>query len=325
MSVSVIVPVFNSEKYLSKCLDSLVNQTLKDLEVIIVNDGSTDNSQSIIDHCKKKHPNLIKSIKTQNRGQAAARNLGIEMATKEFIGFVDSDDWIDYNMFKEMHDNAIKHDSDIVVCDMFKLFGNRYTYMKGIFNSEINKKEYMIAPAGPCNKIYKRDIFLKNKIKFLENRIYEDLATIPLVGLYAKQLTYVNKPLYMYVQRKNSTMNQTKYNKKLEDIFYAIEHLEEELKRRGVYNKYFQEIEFININDLMIKASERFSFFDEGKMNIAKIKNIMISKYPNWKKNKYYVRMPVKYKLEANLYFSDLTIIYKVMQKTKGLYIKFLK
>ena len=105
--VSVIIPVYNTEQYLNKCLDSLVNQTLKDIEIILINDGSTDNSQNIIDEYSAKYPDKIKSFIKENGGQATARNLGITKATGEYIGFVDSDDWIELNMYEELYNKAL--------------------------------------------------------------------------------------------------------------------------------------------------------------------------------------------------------------------------
>ena len=115
-TVSIVVPVYNVENYLAKCLDSLVNQTLKDIEVIVVNDGSPDNSQKIIDKYVKKYPKLVKSFIKENGGQGSARNFGLEYAKGEYIAYVDSDDYVETNMFEEMYNIASKENSDIVIC-----------------------------------------------------------------------------------------------------------------------------------------------------------------------------------------------------------------
>ena len=119
--VSVIVPVYNVEKYIDKCLNTLVNQTLKDIEIIIVNDGSPDNSQEIIDKYQKKYPKKIKSYIKENGGQGSARNFGLEKATGEYIGYVDSDDFIELDMYEKLYNKAKKHDLDISICGNYCL------------------------------------------------------------------------------------------------------------------------------------------------------------------------------------------------------------
>ena len=114
--VSIIVPVYNTEKYLAKCLDSLVNQTLKDIEIIIVNDGSPDNSKKIALNYQKDYPDKIKYYEQANGGQGAARNYGLTKATGEYVGYVDSDDYVNLNMFEKMYDKAKKEAADIVMC-----------------------------------------------------------------------------------------------------------------------------------------------------------------------------------------------------------------
>ena len=118
IKVSVIVPVYNVEKFIGKCLDSLVNQTLKDIEIIVVNDGTKDNSQEIIDKYVKKYPDKVKSFIKENGGLSSARNFGIEKAKGEYISFVDSDDWLNDDALEKMYNKAKKDKSDIVICDM---------------------------------------------------------------------------------------------------------------------------------------------------------------------------------------------------------------
>ena len=112
--ISVIVPIYNVEEYLEKCLDSLVNQTLKDIEIILINDGSPDNSEAIVKKYLKKYKEKIIYHKKENEGQGIARNYGIKLAKGEFISFVDSDDYIDLTMLEKLYNKAIKENSDIV-------------------------------------------------------------------------------------------------------------------------------------------------------------------------------------------------------------------
>ena len=133
MKVSIIVPVYNVESYLDKCLNSLVNQTLKDIEIIVINDGSTDNSQKIIDKYSKKYKNII-NITKENGGVSEARNLGLEKASGEYIGFLDSDDWIEPDMYELMYQKAKTENFDIVACDTQAIYYYKIVYISSNIN-----------------------------------------------------------------------------------------------------------------------------------------------------------------------------------------------
>ena len=159
--VSVIVPVYNVEHYLSKCLDSLVNQTIDDYEIIIVNDGSPDDSQSIIDEYQKKYPDLIKSFIKENGGLSDARNYGMEKANGEYVSFVDSDDYLKDSALKEMYDFAVLGNYDLVVCDTVNVYddGREQLIKSNLDYSEDMVKNYIISPPMACTRFYKRSIF----------------------------------------------------------------------------------------------------------------------------------------------------------------------
>lgn len=259
--VSVIVPIFNGEKYLKKCLDSIVNQTLKDIEIILIDDGSTDNSLEII----KEYSSLYNNIKyfyKENEGQAIARNLGIEKANGEFIAFVDSDDYIETNMFEVLYNNAISNKSDIVVCDYIEEYGNKNVEKKSLYiRADDLQKSYIVSVAGPCSKIIKTDIFKKNNLKFLENNIYEDLAIIPALAIYTQKITYCEEFFYHYVIRENSTMQQISYNKKLESIFNVMDFLSKQFEG----SKFNAELEFLYINHLLFAGYGRFLKYENTR------------------------------------------------------------
>ncbi len=312
--VSIIVPIYNTEKYLNKCLDSLVNQTLKDIEIILINDGSTDNSQNIIDKYSANYPDKIKSFTKENGGQAAARNFGITKASGEYIGFVDSDDWIELNMYEELYNKALGKDLDIVCCNEYLVINNvkkknfnRLIYPNNIINN------YIIRESGPCNKIIKRQLITNNNIHFLENRIYEDLAMIPTLALYTNKIGYIDSYLYNYFIREGSTMNQTKYNKKLEDIFAAMEELSSKFK-----NNYKEELEYLYIMHLLREASLRFLNYKEGKSKRKEIINLMKNKFPNWKNNKYFKKESFKNQLICKMLYTNNVIPIKIFLMLKS-------
>ena len=191
IKVSVIVPVYNVEKYIDKCLNSLVNQTLKDIEIIVVNDGTKDSSQKIIDKYAKKYNNVKPFIK-ENGGVSSARNFGLNESCGEYVLFVDGDDFVDYTMTEKMYKNAKKEKLDIVVCNMYKFYNDDkkeiYKCNYGLNDDPI--KNYIVGDSGPCAKLIKKSIFDKAKFR---NIYYEDLDLIPTLVLYTNKIGYIDE------------------------------------------------------------------------------------------------------------------------------------
>lgn len=213
--VSVIIPVYNSENYIAKCINSLVKQTLKEIEIIIINDGSTDNSAEI---CNKYAltDSRIKIINKKNEGQGIARNIGINAAQGEFLGFVDSDDIVSADYYEELYKNAKKYDADTACGSFTKLFPNGHEEIYGLglyLNKKIkilettDEKKYLIYTNSFCDKIVKRELFIKNDIKFYENGIFEDTPVGLEIALTTNKAVYVPNVCYYYVHQKNSTMH----------------------------------------------------------------------------------------------------------------------
>jgi len=312
MKVSIIVPVYNGFSYLKKCLDSLINQTYKNIEILIVNDGSTDDSLKILNKYQKKDNRII-LIDKQNEGQAKARNLALSKASGEYILFVDCDDYIELSMVEDLIKIAIKENSDIVSSDLkcINEDGNSFI-IKGMQNvSNDNSINFLLSDPGPCAKLFKISFLNKNNFKFLENRIYEDLATIPVLATKTKNISYINSSYYNYIIHNNSTMKQKKFNSKLNDIFYSIENLSKQI------NGYEEELEYIYIKHLLHDASLRFLNFNckESKLSQKKIINIMKTKYSNWEKNKYLNLMSKKEILLTKLIYRNMSFIYKLYRK----------
>ncbi len=209
LKVSIIIPVYNSEKYLERCFDSLLMQTLKDIEIICINDGSTDKSLNIL----KKYGSNITIITQENQGQSAARNRGLDIAKGEYIAFVDSDDWVDIDFFKNLYDAAKKHDADIAVAGIIRLhtFWKKYhlKFTKEIVTNDLNKKfELCDVPdkSYVWNKIYKKEALLSNNLKFVENLIYEDCIFTPQALHKLNKLVTVPNTYYHYFSHSNSTV-----------------------------------------------------------------------------------------------------------------------
>lgn len=314
--ISVIIPVYNVENYLRKCLNSLVNQTLKDIEIIVVNDGTLDNSQEIIDEYVKKYPKKVVSIIQENGGQGAARNTGLLHAKGEYIGYVDSDDYVEENMYEELYKKAKEEDSDIVICGN-NVVKENYEFL----SKEDVDKEFLLGKMAVWNKIYKKNIIVDNKIQFRSKVWYEDLDFTMKVYFSSKKISYVDKPLYNYLLREGSTMNNNNIKRNLE-LIEAFDSLIDYCKDKKIYNKAKDEIEFLCIYHMYIFATTRVlntnnKYKDKIEI-INKFKNYINSNFPNFKQNKYLYLLPKRRKLIYNLINSKFYCIIIALFKIKN-------
>ena len=221
-------------------------------------------------------------------------------------------------MLSSLYEQAQSQNCDICVCDYYEVYDNNKVYTKAINKvSDNNKINYMLSNPSPWNKLIKAKLFKENNIKFLENYIYEDLATMPILAGYANDIAYLEKPLYNYIIRNGSTMRQTTYNKKLDSIFVAVSHLENEFKIRNLYSNYKDELEYICIEHLLYASSGRFLYFEEGKSKIKEIIKIIKEKYPYWKQNKYYKKQSITFKITCDIFYSNNQLLINLYNKTR--------
>lgn len=204
--ISVIIPIYNVEKYLNKCIDSIINQTYINIEIILINDGSTDNCGDICEEYKKMD-NRIVVIHSKNKGVSSARNIGLEISKGKYILFVDSDDWLERDMIKELYNNLIKTKSQISICNYYEIInGNKYSNNLNIKESFNTEKfiEYAFDEnyfrGYLWNKLFSRNIIFDENslfIKFDENiHICEDLLFSFKVAQNANKICYIDKKLY---------------------------------------------------------------------------------------------------------------------------------
>lgn len=225
--ISVIVPIYNSEKYLKKCLDCLINQTLKNIEIILVDDGSPDNSFEIYEEYAKKDNRII-VIKQSNQKQGAARNRGVEIANGEYIGFVDCDDFVDLNFFEIMLKTAKKHSADMAMASVIKVSREKTKYkwkikQEEVFHCDYDKfvKAHQNKNAAPYNKIYKKSFIEKYHIKFPEGVFYEDGPFSVKAVHYANKFVTTPFVNYYYLKNPTSTVNSKQTEKHLADALNA--------------------------------------------------------------------------------------------------------
>ncbi len=235
--ISIIVPVYNVEQYLEKCVDSIINQKYKNLEIILVDDGATDSSGKLCDELAKID-NRIKVYHKENGGLSDARNYGVERATGDYIGFVDSDDYIDSEMYEELYEAIKKENVDVVECNLKIIYPDRVelfteqkyynVYTKQEYLEEYLKIEKIFGSA--CVRLIKSDI--AKKLKFPVGKLYED--TYYAYDLIEKVDRYVimNNPYYNYLMRENSITN-TKFNPRIFDLIEIVEKF-----RKTTYENY---------------------------------------------------------------------------------------
>ena len=305
--VSIIVPVYNVEKYLRKCLESLVNQTLSDIEIIVVNDESPDNSQSIIDEYKLKYGEKIKSIIKKNGGQGSARNEGLKVATGEYITYVDSDDYVALDMCEKMYNRAIQDESDIVTAGICIIDENYKVLKEEIFKLDTDiafvssNKQILFDRTAVCNKLYKSSILKNSGFVFRENKWYEDFDFSVKVSLLSEKISIIQEPLYYYLLRQGSTMNNSNIRRNLE-ILEAMDNIVEFCRAKSIYKEYYDEIEFLAVQHIyipticrIIRASK--SNWKEKKNIINKILEYLNNSFPNYRKNKYITKYLTKNKI----------------------------
>lgn len=221
--LSIIVPMYNVEPYINRCIESLLNQTFTYTEIIIVDDGSTDLSLTNVLEYQKKHSDKIKLYSQTNKGQSSARNLGLSKAIGKYVAFVDADDFIDKNMYSEMLLYAEENDLDIIQCNYLNWYGDG-SKKNHVYKFDINQKEiytgkeyYEKEPSlSPCDKVFKRSFLSNMNFYFEEGRYAEDVLEISKAYFYAQRVMYINEVFYFYRRESmNSTRNSTTLNKSI--------------------------------------------------------------------------------------------------------------
>ena len=287
--VSVIVPVYNVEKYLSRCLTSLINQTLDDIEIILVNDGSTDRSEEIIKEYKRANKNIIYVTK-ENGGLSSARNFGLVYATGEYVAFLDSDDYVDRNIYKRMYEKARENNSDYVECDFIWQYTDHQKIDTG-YRYKNKKEMFEKARVVAWNKLIKREIIINNKLEFPLGLFYEDIEFFYKLIPHINSFAFVEEPLVYYVQRDNSIVNKQDYRTK--HIFKILEDVIEYYKSNGIYEEFEKEIEYTYTRILLCSSLKRMIQIPDKVTRGLLLKETwqnLNEKFPNWKKNEILMR-----------------------------------
>ena len=288
--VSVIVPVYNSSKYIKECMDSLINQSLQDLEIICVDDGSTDNSLSILKEYEQKD-RRIKVISKENGGAGSARNLGVSHATGEFINFIDSDDWLDSNTFEELYEKSKQENLDVLMYLLINFnentneeYEDNYYNLSSIdskfdnvvFNYNDIPNEIFHITVSPCNKLINRDFWNKLNYKFFEGVMFEDNPFFFNLILEAKRMGIIRKHYYHRRRRDDSVMSLN--GEKLIDIMAMSDEVVNVFIRKNLHEKFKRKVtnfKFYSMKTFYKQINSEYKplYFNTMKKNIESIRS----------------------------------------------------
>lgn len=283
--ISIIVPVYNVETYVEKCLKSLLEQTLEEIEIIVVNDGSTDHSKEIVQKIMKQFPDKIVYKEKENGGLSDARNYGINYAKGEYIAFFDSDDYVEKDMYEKMYEMAQKEKCDMVECDFFWEYPDHEK--RDIGKAYQGKKEMLEkVRVMACNKIIKREILEKTNIRFSKGLRYEDVEFTYKLVPYLEKVSLLPEPCFHYVQRENSISNLQ--NERTKEIFQVLENVINYYRQEGFYDTYQTELEYIYARYAFCSSFLRMVKIQDKKLRKKLLEETwkkVNEKFPNWKKN----------------------------------------
>ena len=284
-SVSVIVPFYNVENYIEKCLETLVNQTLEDIEIILVNDGSQDKSVDIVKKYLNKYPDKITYLEKENGGLSDARNYALPYAKGEYIAFLDSDDYVEKTMYKDMYELAKKENSDMVECDFYWEYPEKKKEDIGIIYK--NKKEMLEkVRVVAWNKLIKKEILEKSKIIFPKGYRYEDVEFTYKLIPYIEKVSFLKKPCVHYIQREGSISN--KQNERNKEIFDVLEHVINYYIENKWYNEYKNELEYVYVRYAFCSSMLRIVKIEDEEIRKKLLKltwKKVYTTFPSWKKN----------------------------------------
>ncbi len=255
--VSVVINLYNSEKYLAKAIESVLAQTYRDFELILVNDGSKDGSLAICREYEQKDPR-VRVLDKPNGGLADARNAGLEAAKGKYIEFIDGDDWIEPDLLERCIAKLEETDADIVIFDIYQYFVQTDT--KEIISHDYDEKQVYRLYDHPemitkmknaaWNKIYRRSLFMDNNIRYPWGYNYEDLGTTYRLLARANRIAFINRPLYNYLQDRPGNLTGL-FNMSVYCVLDMIKLTIDDYTKLGIYEHYYEELKYLGIINIM--------------------------------------------------------------------------
>ncbi|MBQ1325191.1 MAG: glycosyltransferase [Solobacterium sp.] len=289
MKLSLIIPMYNIEAYLRECLDSVVSQTLEDMEIIIVDDGCTDHSPEIAEEYVRQYPDRVRLLHKPNGGLSDARNFGITYAQGEYIAFLDSDDFAEPDLYRQMVDLMDREKCDVAVTDIEYWYRDpsRRFVMKGL--SERGKpdrnKQALMSPMFAWNKVYRAFWFKEKGLRYPVGLWYEDLPVTTLIFAQSAKIGYLDQCLIHYRQREGSIMSSS--SERVREIFDILMMVRGSFQENGLLEQYHDEIEWLHIENLRLYGMFRFMRADRFSEYYTKATDILYACFPDWRKNPY--------------------------------------
>lgn len=309
MKLSVIVPAYNAEKTIIPCIDSILAQTIDDFELIVINDGSSDATEEILQSYSNRYRQTIRMMTVENGGQGRARNIGMDLADGEYIGFVDSDDWIDPDMYGKLLELAERERCDLVHCDVTAHFPDG-----SLAAEQIYRPGCRIASAGFANnKLFRKD--LVQAIRFPEDKLwYEDTEFTARCIHRAEKEAHLPEALYHYRRGLPSTMNNQNARKNL-DILTVMEHLEDEFLPDDR-----DEFEFLVLNHVLLDAMNRVQAMDvpEKKDVLWLMRAYVHERIPNLHRSRCFLAESRNRRIIMLLHYAGFSSLAETLLKMKS-------
>ena len=303
---SVIVPVYNVETYLEKCVQSILRQTERDFELLLVDDGSTDSSGQLCEELAKKD-SRIRVIHQENQGLGGARNTGIREAKGDWLLLVDSDDWIEPEILEKSLEAGLREEADMVV------FPFRSVDEEGrelaVFRENIpvgrafalkERKDILLTAPVAWNKLYRTAFFRETGLAYPSRVWYEDIRTTPKLMALARRMVFLGDIGYNYLQRQGSIMNSGKVARNVE-IIEAFDDILPWFREHGLFAEYRQELEYLAVFHAYLTASVRVILADRKSPLLARLAAYLQEQFPTWQKNAYLPRLGAKRRLLVSL------------------------
>lgn len=321
MRFSVVIPVYNVMEYLEKCVQSVLDQTCSDYEIILVDDGSTDDSGKLCDTLAAATPDKVRVIHQENGGLGAARNTGLEHADGEYLVFIDSDDYVAPNMLEKLSQKMDAMSADIYTFG-FRTDKNGDT--SAVFVDHLpedrvftlaDTPELLLALPNAWTRIYRKTLFLETGIRYPSRVWFEDIRTTTKLFAQAKGIAAVNEPFYYYVIREGSIMNNSKIARNHE-IIDALDDVLNYYKEHDLFERYRDELCRMTIDHVLIAASVRVLRADPKHPLLKEFYQYTQQHFPNFTQNKYLGQLPknkrLVYELVRRKHYRTVALLFRI-------------
>lgn len=310
-AVSVVVAVYNIERYVEKCIQSIICQTWKDMEILLIDDGSTDQSGNICDRYAESDAR-IRVIHKKNGGIADVRNVGLKEASGEYLLYVDGDDYIEAECVEKAMLCARKHDAEVVVFDYYEI--EEETGRKEKWSMQIPRdqkftvKEHpvlLIATLCPWNKLCRKSLWNRAGLQYPVGRVYEDLTITPQLLLNAESIVYLrSEPLYDYILHEGSIMRSWNFQRSLDNRKAALEDLLIYFKEKGVFDTFKKELEYLMFEQVYFVPTKEVIYYDAQSEFRNRFRQCVFGVFPDADKNPY-IRQRLSRKDKILLFFME--------------------